>query len=262
MGCRFAVENLPGRGADMDTQRVREAVVNPELIRGIYTYCDRWCERCTLSARCAVFAMKRASPPHDHDHDNEAFWRQLEDTLGVAMDLLVEAAGECGVDLDALFTEEDVALEQRVDAEVQAHPLVRMAAEYLERVREWFDVTDGNLDETLNETALGDDERVILHYHTLIWTKINRAVCQLFESEPPYPPDLTHDVEGSAKVALIATDRSIAAWWRMPGQLPGHKGHILKCLVILARLREATERTFVNARDFVRPGFDEAAMQQ
>ncbi len=31
------------------------------FIDGIYHYCDRWCERCTLAARCRVYAMEGAS---------------------------------------------------------------------------------------------------------------------------------------------------------------------------------------------------------
>ncbi len=70
----------------MDKQRIKEAVADPEHIPDIYNYCDRWCERCTLSARCAVFAVEQASP--SRDRENEAFWHQFRDTLAVAMELL------------------------------------------------------------------------------------------------------------------------------------------------------------------------------
>jgi hypothetical protein len=82
----------------------------------------------------------------------------------------------------------------------------------------------------------------------------------VFECEPPYPADLTYDSDGSAKAALIAMDRSIAAWWRMRGQFPGLNRAILKYLVLLAQLKDATEHVFVNARGFVRPGFDEGSL--
>ena len=29
------------------------------FILGIFNYCDRWCERCTLSGRCSVFAEEQ-----------------------------------------------------------------------------------------------------------------------------------------------------------------------------------------------------------
>ena len=228
------------------------------IIRGIYNYCDRWCERCTLPERCAVFAAEQGSP--SSDTDNEAFWRQLHDTLGVAMELVKEAADEYGLDLDPYMSEEDEAFEACIEMQVQEHPLIRQATEYVKLVGEWFGTSAECGDEIYSEGELSDSEQVILRYHTLIWTKLNRASRQLFECEPPYPTDLTYDSDGSAKVALIAMDRSIAAWWRMRGQFPGLNRAILKFLVLLAQLKDATEHVFVNARDFVRPGFDEGSL--
>ena len=31
---------------------------NPDLIDGIYNYCDRWCERCPFTSRCLVYATE------------------------------------------------------------------------------------------------------------------------------------------------------------------------------------------------------------
>ena len=30
----------------------------PDLIPGIYTYCDRWCERCAFTSRCLQFRLE------------------------------------------------------------------------------------------------------------------------------------------------------------------------------------------------------------
>src|SRR5258705_2000420 len=35
-----------------------ELAGNPDLISGIYNYCDRWCERCPLTSRCLVYATE------------------------------------------------------------------------------------------------------------------------------------------------------------------------------------------------------------
>src|SRR5512136_3074630 len=90
---------------NMDKRQIMEEVSDPGLIRGIYNYCDRWCERCVLPERCAVFAAEQASP--SSDTDNVAFWLQLHDTLGVAKELLKEAADEYGLDLYPHISEED-----------------------------------------------------------------------------------------------------------------------------------------------------------
>jgi len=49
----------------MDKDKLIEMAENPDLIPGIYNYCDRWCERCTFTSRCLTFLTeeeKRESP--------------------------------------------------------------------------------------------------------------------------------------------------------------------------------------------------------
>jgi hypothetical protein len=73
-----------------------------------------------------------------------------------------------------------------------------------------------------------------------------------FEDEE-YPKDS----DGSAKVALIAIERSMAAWTHMHTHFPSHQDQILDILNQLDRLRKRVETIFPEARNFVRPGFDE-----
>lgn len=190
--------------------------------------------------------------------ENEAFWQQLQDSLSSAMDLLVEMALEYGTDPELL----EAAGSTSQEAEIRDHLLIRAASEYLKLVGEWFDAPNENCGKNTGDVISGYNEQVILRYHTLIWAKLNRAILALYEAEAFCPNALSSDADGSAKVALIAMDRSIAAWWRLRGKIPGQKKTILKCMVLLARLREATELTFVNARSFIRPGFDEVDLQQ
>ncbi len=65
------------------------------------------------------------------------------------------------------------------------------------------------------------------------------------------------DSDGSAKVALIAMDRSIAAWGELHRHFPDAEDDILDLLAHLDRLRRHAEQEFPAARAFVRPGFDD-----
>jgi hypothetical protein len=65
------------------------------------------------------------------------------------------------------------------------------------------------------------------------------------------------DSDGSAKIALIAIDRSSSAWRVMQSSLPEKADSIRPMLLELERLRRTTEQVFPHARDFIRPGFDE-----
>src|SRR5947207_11798105 len=83
---------------------------NPDLISGIYNYCDRWCERCPLTSRCLVYATEQEDEdsPVSRDVRNEAFWRKLGTIFEETREMIVQWAKETGYDLTAP-TEEDEA---------------------------------------------------------------------------------------------------------------------------------------------------------
>jgi hypothetical protein len=68
--------------------------------------------------------------------------------------------------------------------------------------------------------------------------------------------EIPEDANGSAKVALISIDRSIAAWSQMSRHFPERDDEILNIVLHLDRLRRKAETTFPDARSFVRPGLD------
>jgi len=73
----------------MDKGQIKKLIDDTELLPGIHNYCDRWCERCPLTKRCAVFAMEQAesTDPSTYDPDNEAFWLRLKGTLDATCQL-------------------------------------------------------------------------------------------------------------------------------------------------------------------------------
>ena len=70
------------------------------------------------------------------------------------------------------------------------------------------------------------------------------------------------DSDGSAKIALIAMDRSISAWAGLREALGDEADGILDLLASLTKLRSAAEGVFPKARAFVRPGFDQPVPSQ
>jgi phytoene dehydrogenase-like protein len=103
-----------------------------------------------------------------------------------------------------------------------------------------------------------DALEVIRWYQTLIGPKLHRALSGQADADildddgNPFP----RDSDGSAKIALIAMDRSLAAWDRLRRYFPDKGDSVLNILVYLARLRRAVEKEFPAARAFQRPGFD------
>ena len=102
----------------------------------------------------------------------------------------------------------------------------------------------------------GDPRDVIAWFHMMIHVKAMRALHGLAEDDPAgrdWPPD--HD--GSAKVALLGIDRSHTAWLDLVEVRAISASEVAPFIDDLEWLRAALERTFPNARAFVRPAFDE-----
>ncbi len=251
----------------------------PAHISGIYNYCDRWCERCAFTTQCRLRAgeIEAGADAATSDLRNAAFWEGLKRSLVQAQQMLRDMARERGIDLDAIMAAgEGVADPPALDGARRA--LCEQASSYADAVDEWFERAGPVLEEKgrnlvsaarmelpgaepLAEAKdIHDALEVIRWYVSLIDAKFARAGAQAWaaiDDDPELDKITQRDADGSAKVALIGVDRSIAAWSRLYESLSSGQDVILDLLVRLNRLRRAGEQLFPNARAFVRPGFDE-----
>src|ERR1051325_11958189 len=271
---------------------------NPDFISGIYNYCDRWCERCPLTARCFLYATQEAdgdlSDPGAHDVRNEAFWQKLQSIFASTAEMLRELAQEAGVDLDSVDLAQAMEESKQERQRIKQDQLARSAREYAIAVEDWFkaeldagiDVYDDQAGPVQDESDLhtADAIEVIRWYQFVVAAKVYRALSgadgiddQAFDDEEILSLDFSAednaddldydavvakssliDANGSAKIALVAIDRSIAAWRAVQISLSENSGTIKPLLLQLDRLRRGLESRFPRARDFVRPGFDES----
>jgi len=263
----------------VDERDIRRIVDRPEMIPGVFNYCDRWCERCPLTGRCSVYAIEGEWPDDSDARDprNRAFWDRVGEVFAATRGMILRTAEEMGVDLDDLAATTDaVRAEERARRErVDGHPLVQAAQEYVLAVHQWFEASKGLFDEKSADLVsaarmdlpgsdpegealdLTDLTDVVQWYHSLIYAKLRRALEPPDSDDPDLRDVFRRDADGSAKVALIGMDRSMAAWSRLLDHFPDEEPAILDHLVHLERLRTAAERAFPTARAFVRPGFDE-----
>jgi hypothetical protein len=242
----------------MQRRSLTELASNPDLISGIYNYCDRWCERCPLTSRCLVYATEKEDDDSSQLHDltNEAFWRKLGMIFQETREMIAEWARDAGVDLNQPDDEDDPALRKRRRQQVDNHPLTRAGRKYANDASDWF----REMDQTIEVSAerLEDSREVIQWYQYQIAVKTMRALSARLELNADSLEDpWFNDSDGSAKVALIGIDRSIAAWRLVQLALPEREVSIVPLIFQLERLRQRTEKIFPEARDFVRPGFDE-----
>ncbi len=251
----------------MRRRTLTELANNPDLISGIYNYCDRWCERCPLTSRCLVYATEQEDddPPESRDLRNEAFWRKLGSIYLETREMIVEWVKETGVNL-AGNGEEGEARSHRKRQLIDNHPLAKSGKKYANAASDWFREFDQNTELSDLRTTennggnaehLEDAREVIQWYQYQIAVKTIRALSGRREEEDPEFAEFPRDSDGSAKVALIGIDRSIAAWRLMQLSLPECAGSIVPLILQLERLRQRLEKGFPEARGFVRPGFDE-----
>jgi len=106
---------------------------------------------------------------------------------------------------------------------------------------------------------LNDCVEVIRWYQAFIYVKLCRAFMSFVEEEEERTLAAPRDSSGSAKVALIAIERSLAAWVAMREMFPEETDSMLEILLHLDRLRRSVKRKFPRAKSFKRPGFDDKA---
>lgn len=226
-------------------------------ISGIFNYCDRWCERCPLTARCRIFAMEEKYAGDERDTTQKTFWRNLQNIFTETKAMLREAAAERGIDIDALDLDEANKIVDHNRQIIEQQELIKLAEKYTKQARIFLQAQDLN-DETIEQNRL-EMLQIIGWYHFFIAAKINRAMYAKAHYEEGADFDaLSNDGDGSIKIALIAIDRSLVAWRVL---LTAETHREMKPLIqLLETLRRMCEEKFPDARDFLRPGFDEIEM--
>jgi len=245
----------------VNRDRLERLAMEKRFIPGIYNYCDRWCERCPLTSRCLNFSISEEefSDPEAQDIRNEAFWNKLSGILGETLELLRETAKKWGIELETLGSMEDIENINAKDVAAENHLLCRTTKRYSELVEDWFRGRQAFFFETAAAAREGVSFEkaleVIRWYQYFICAKVIRAVRGKIEEEER-GDELASDSDGSAKIALIAIDRSIGAWAVILQYNHLYAERVLEIISFLDRLRQAVEETFPRARSFIRPGFD------
>lgn len=256
----------------MDPRDLLDMAGDPKYISGIYNYCDRWCERCAFTGRCLNFAHSarlEAELAAEGDDDGDSLADQFAEALEGAVDLIEFIAEEEGLDLDSPEVEEMMAREEQARELAASHPLTAAADAYIGLANDWFGVGPRGRALDLGPAAAGDPAQiddaleVIRWFQFFISVKIQRALGsrEREAAEPEFWEDMPRDSEGTAKIALIATDRSIGAWGALLHAYPARTSATLEILALLYALRIELELEFPTAWSFVRPGFDEVELE-
>ena len=218
------------------------------FIVSIFNYCDRWCERCPLTARCRVFAM---TAEMEFEADHGPLTEPMAERESKKMAQRTSKCGaECGVDFEQIKRQvernpEDYSLP---DIRFEHLELEIRAQDFVDDLRRWFkhrDVTEPNATEPM---------QVLQHFRMFVAAKIHRALQGLAEEEPLAPGS---DAYGSAKAALLGLERMRDAWAQLITADVVAAAEAAPFLRTIAWLTGELDRLMPEARAFKRPGFDE-----
>ena len=239
----------------MDKERIKRMAKNPDFIPGIYNYCDRWCERCAFTSRCMNFAMEQelVSGQQDQDIRNAEFWESMSEILEATAELLQDLAREKGIDLNEVMEYADQE-EEHARQMAKNHICTTLARKYfkmadagLENAEVFQEDTPVKIPGTKSVSPLPEireAREIISWYSPLIQVKIMRALEGKAEAEETGPGGRDRDADGSAKVALIGIDRSLAAWRVLHERAQQGVEDIREVMLLLERLRRKVETVF------------------
>ena len=174
-------------------------------------------------------------------------------TVGASGALLHRAAASSPSSRGGTFVQGDAQTLRREDLTCLAERYLEDAKRVLENKDEWI------IFSALDEESQAEMLSMIYWYQPLITAKIRRGLSGILDddgnTDEEELTDAQSDANGSIKVALIAVERSLTAWTALMSK--ENHSQINPLLALLKTIRGKAEEKFTNAREFIRPGFDE-----
>lgn len=240
------------------------------FIAGVHNYCDRWCERCPFTARCRVFSNEQKLSDEAKDPADPAFWQNIKKSFEDVLEMLNKMMENMGIDT----SEADKIESPEPDPDISAleRTLREKTLRYANAVNDFFQenkfffeqkgqelekqIENGHPVDVEHWQFFQDAVEVIQWYQYFISAKVHRAVTSL-EHLGTFDDAQQNDSNGSAKIAVIAIERSLGAWEVVRQHLPEKREEIFELQRQLQHLRSEVERHFPGWVAFHRPGFDD-----
>jgi hypothetical protein len=241
------------------------------FIEGIHNYCDRWCERCTFTARCSSYAIEKRLEEIRNSGgivNKNTFWAIFDSLFEGTFKKLGDIEGNDNNEPD-LFQEMDNFSLEFESSENEPwknaieNELTEAARSYATEVTKWMQTYENDIECSLsqidttvkqNTDSVLNSIEVIMWYKFFIAAKLHRATSHDYDTFIELPVD--SDENGSAKIALIAINRSIVGWSIIRSVYKTDQNTTGEFMGRLIAIRRVVEKTFPRAHEFVRPGFD------
>jgi hypothetical protein len=231
---------------------------DPNLVPGIYNYCDRRCARCAFTSRCLSYLESRRDQAEAGGGARLPVRTLVGRSLGRAFEMMQVIARREGIDLS--LTPDELAEAEREQADqdrvLEGDPLVALARRYSATT---WPIVQALVPIVADRGDAASIEAVsrIGEICGLISSKIYRAVSGT--NEPEFDAaDVQTDANGSAKLARLLVADSHAAWRvLMEVERAAADGVPAALVRVLDELDASLAARFPRAMDFRRPGFDD-----
>jgi hypothetical protein len=238
-----------------------------QFIPGIYNYCDRWCERCDFTNRCRNFyslsKLEEGIDPFKEELRSNFPEKSENDTEDDEPDF--DPSEFLNIDPDEMDEMDESDSEKdffSADQKTERNPLNILADEFSWAMYDWLKIHHAEFEKNLTgwlakgqADEMAEAFEVLLWYHLFIHVKLKRAINGYYETQDF--DDAEYDMNGTAKVSLIAIDRSLDALRILRRYLKQERSNIDQFRAQLEKIRFMTEEMFPEARNFIRPGLDE-----
>ncbi len=228
-----------------------ELTARKQFIPGICNFCDKWCERCPKTQHCLSYAHDMVSKGLDFSENNKDsanadFWHAFDQYLGWKTN----------------------SCKQIKKPPQRDFSLLHLGDEYAKKSNDWMASKRSSFSEYLdkvmienpgNDITFSEMVEILEWYRVKIPIKLTRALNEYdlrknFDPEDEKNP--FKDNIGSAKMALIACNRSYIAFCHVLKELPDEVDSIVEIISILFEIKDQITMHFPTVNDFVRPGFD------
>lgn len=236
--------------------------LDPEenFIPSIFNYCDRWCERCEFTARCRTFAMEQEYKLEESEDPMGDALETVANALADAKEMLLEKAEEMGIDLYEAMNDPEVEESlQRAKETVESEEAVELAKQYALETRHILEKPEGWAGDADEDPMILEMLEILRYYLFSIAVKVHSSFHAVLDidgyEDPEQLSDTQSDANGNAKITLILIERSVLAWSYLMN--PSNAEIIRPVIARLETIKHLLETKFPNAREFIRPGFDE-----
>lgn len=258
----------------------------PELIPGIFNYCDRWCERCDYADRCRLFQSEtERNIQHilnDEDPDDpEIVAKDIAESLQDSLAMLkaqMEIEGITDEDLNPFEDDEDDSKyfiddfsDEREEVSESGrivrtlHPLASMADDFFKDVVAFFNKIktafphDPDAVEPI-DNPLYEHLRILLWYSPQIAVKSRMCIgSKVMLENVKDEDDKEFEVEMmniNSRIAFTGIEKCLKSLQDIYESEPDHSDDVLSLLSNIKKLKDEFEKEFPAVHTYKRPYFD------